>query len=85
MGTRPLVACSDTPAANDESAPDFWAFDYTDDQRASLADLMMATQHFNARDPDPRYSPRYDLDASGGITLADMLSYIPVFNLACTP
>ena len=85
MGTRPLAACSDTPAANDESAPDFWAFDYTDDQRASLGDVMLASQHFNALDPDPRYSSRYDLDASGGITLADMLSYISVFNLACTP
>ena len=85
MGTRPLAACADTPAANDESAPDLWAFDHTDDQRASLADLMLTAQHFNSYDPDPRYNSRYDLNASGGITLSDVLSYIPVVNRTCTP
>jgi len=40
---------------------------------------------FNAVDPDPAYSPRFDFNADGRISLADVLKYLPVFNLTCTP
>ena len=40
---------------------------------------------FNTVAPGPPYDPRYDLNASGGITLADVVMYIPVFNMTCTP
>ncbi len=40
---------------------------------------------FNSFDPTPPYDARYDLNASGGITLADVLMFIPVFNLTCAP
>lgn len=85
MGTRPLSACAGTSAANDESTPDSWPFDYNDDQRISLIDLIAYVEKFNSYDPNPTYDPRYDLNASGGITLADILMYIPVFNRTCTP
>lgn len=39
----------------------------------------------NKFNPDPAYDPRLDLNASGGITLEDVMMYIPVFNLTCTP
>ena len=39
---------------------------------------------FNSFYPDPPYDSRFDLDASGGITLGDVLSFITVFHAPCT-
>ena len=85
MGTAPLVACAADNTPDNEDPPDGWPFDFDDNQRAGLADVLGYIAVFNSFDPNPPYDPRYDLDQSGGITLADVLSYVPVFNLTCTP
>ena len=85
MGTDPEAACAATSIANDEGPADAWPFDFDDNQRAALGDVIGFIPVFNTFAPGPPYDPRYDLDASGGITLGDVLSYIPVFNLLCTP
>lgn len=83
MGTDPLSGCAATSTANDEGLPDAWPFDFDDNQRAALGDVLGFIPVFNSFDPNPPYDARYDLNASGGITLADVLSYIPVFNTLC--
>ncbi|MCH8919987.1 MAG: hypothetical protein IIA23_04680 [Chloroflexi bacterium] len=85
MGTDFLDACMNTNTADDEGLPDTWPFDFNDNQRADLSDVLGYIPVFNSFFPIAPYDPRYDLDASGGITLADVLSYIPVFNLTCGP
>ncbi|MDP2675425.1 MAG: hypothetical protein Q8Q00_11055 [Dehalococcoidia bacterium] len=84
LGTNPMNGCSLTATANDEN-PDPWPFDFDDNQRAALADVMGYIPVFNSFDPNPPYNPRYDLNQSGGITLADVMLYIPVFNKICIP
>jgi hypothetical protein len=85
MGTLPLDPCADTPVADNEPLPDHWPFDFDDNQRAGLADVLGYIPVFNSTYPNAPYDPRYDLDQSGGIRLADVLSYIPVFNKVCIP
>ncbi|MCH7999340.1 MAG: YncE family protein [Chloroflexi bacterium] len=85
VGTNAVDACANTPATDDEGLPDAWPFDFNDNQRADLSDVLGYIPVFNSFFPIAPYDPRYDLDASGGITLGDVLSYIPVFNLTCTP
>ena len=63
--------------------PDAWPFDHNDDQRAALADAPAYISRINTFDRDPAYDPRFDLNASGGVTLADALMFIPVFNQSC--
>ena len=40
MGTDPSDHCNDTASADDEGTPDAWPFDFNDDQRASLPDVL---------------------------------------------
>ena len=84
MGTLPLDPCADTLGADNEDPPDAWPFDFDDNQRAGLSDVLGYIPVFNTY-PIAPYDPRYDLDQSGGIRLADVLSFIPVFNKVCTP
>ncbi|MCH8920569.1 MAG: thrombospondin type 3 repeat-containing protein [Chloroflexi bacterium] len=85
MGTLPQAACAATNTANDEALPDAWPYDFNDDQRVAIGDVIRFIPVFNSFSPNAPYDPRYDLNASGGITLADVIMYIPVFNLSCTP
>ena len=85
MGTLPEAACAVTNTANDDGSPDAWPFDFNDDQRAALGDVIGFIPVFNTFAPSLPYESRYDLNASGGITLADVMMYIPVFNMTCTP
>ncbi|MDP2674298.1 MAG: choice-of-anchor Q domain-containing protein [Dehalococcoidia bacterium] len=83
LTTDPNNACAVDNGTSNEGLPDHWPFDFDDNQRAALADVMGYIPVFNSFDPDPPYDPRYDLNQSGGITLADVMLYIPVFNLTC--
>ncbi len=85
MGTDPLDPCAATPDPNDEPIPDAWPFDFNDDQRAALGDVLSFIPVFNTFAPGPPYEPRHDLNADGGITLADVLLYIPIMNDSCGP
>ncbi|MCH7999872.1 MAG: right-handed parallel beta-helix repeat-containing protein, partial [Chloroflexi bacterium] len=83
IGTDPNVRCAADNVAGNEGLPDAWPFDFNDNQRADLGDVLGYIPVFNSFDPNPPYDARYDLIRSGGITLADVLSYIPVFNTLC--
>ncbi|MDP2674287.1 MAG: thrombospondin type 3 repeat-containing protein [Dehalococcoidia bacterium] len=84
MGTLPLVACAVNDGPNNEGLPDHWPYDFDDNQRAAIADVLGYIPVFNKFYPaDPQYDPRYDLNQSNGITVGDVLSYIPVFNKTC--
>ena len=83
MGTDPLSDCAANNVAGNEGLPDAWPYDFNDNQRADLSDVLGYIPVFNSFFPIAPYDPRFDLDASGGITLGDVLSYIPVFNTVC--
>lgn len=83
MGTNPLSGCAANNVAGNEGPPDAWPYDFNDNQRADLSDVLGYIPVFNSFFPIAPYDPRWDLDASGGITLGDVLSYIPVFNTVC--
>ena len=83
IGTDPDIHCAADNIAGNEGLPDAWPFDFNDNQRADLSDVLGYIPVFNSFSPIAPYDPRWDLDASGGITLGDVLSYIPVFNLTC--
>jgi len=85
MGTLPLVTCAANNGVNNEAPPDAWPFDFDDNQRAGLSDVLGYIPVFNSSYPNAPYDPRYDLDQSGGVRLPDVLSFIPVFNKVCTP
>ena len=51
--------------------------------RCRVADALKYIPVFNTTPPDPAYNPRFDFNASGGITLHDILLFIPVFNQSC--
>ena len=83
MGTLPLDPCADTLGADNEPLPDAWPFDFNDDQKATLGDVLRYIGKVNTFPPGPPYDARYDLNASNSITLADVLKYIAVMNLSC--
>jgi len=83
MGTDPNVPCAADNIADNEGLPDVWPFDFNDDQRAAIADVLSFIPVFNSPNPNPNYIPRWDLNQDGIIGIADVLSYIPVFNLTC--
>ena len=83
MGTGPLSGCAANNVAGNEGPPDAWPYDFNDNQRADLSDVLGYIPVFNSFFPIAPYDPRFDLDASDGITLGDVLSFIPVFNTVC--
>ncbi|MEE8347055.1 MAG: hypothetical protein V3S20_06890 [Dehalococcoidia bacterium] len=83
MGTNPISGCAANNVAGNEGPPDAWPYDFNDNQRADLSDVLGYIPVFNSFFPIAPYDPRFDLNASGGITLGDVLSYIPVFNTVC--
>ena len=85
MVTAPLVACATNNTPDNEDPPDAWPFDFNDDQKAMLGDVLRYIGRVNTSPPNPNYDVRYDLDASNSITLADVLKYIGVINVSCAP
>jgi hypothetical protein len=83
MGTDPNTHCAQTATANDEPPPDAWPFDFNNDQKASLPDVLGFISVFNTVSPDPRYDARFDVSGNGHVDLPDVLSFIPVFNQRC--
>ena len=79
----PFFACAATPTADDEPEPDRWPFDFNDDQRAALGDVIRYIGVINTQDPDPAYDQRFDFTGDGRIALADIFLYLPVFNTTC--
>lgn len=89
LGTDPGDDCPDTSTANDEAPPDVWPFDFDDNQRAVLGDVLGYIPVFNHSCYSQSYDPRFDLNPyqgpDGFIGLGDVLSFIAVFNQSCAP
>ena len=83
MGTDPGAACAATSTANDESGADAWPYDFNDDQKATLGDVLRYIGRVNMAPPNPTYDVRFDLSINGAITLVDVLKFIPVMNQSC--
>lgn len=83
LGTNPTAHCAATPAADDEPPPDAWPFDFNNDQRASLQDVLRFAPVFGSRAGDQRYRARFDLVGDGRIDLKDILSFANAFNKSC--
>ncbi len=80
MGTDGAQRCAADTTANNEGTPDRWAFDFDDDRKAALGDILKYIPVFNTNG-----TPRWDQNQDGRTDLADILSFIPVFNVSCTP
>ena len=90
MGTDPVDWCADTTTANDEQGPPSeplspWPPDFNDNRIPSNADIILMGPTFNKISPNPLYNPRFDLNASGGVTNADIIIIGPFFNKFCAP
>jgi hypothetical protein len=76
------VACAATATANDEN-PDAGPTDFNDNQWTTLADVILMGPSYNKLLGNLGYSPRFDLNASGGVTLADVILLGPFYNKSC--
>jgi len=83
LGTDPTKSCAQTSTANDEAPLDNWPFDFNDDQRATLSDVLKYAPLMNTFVNTPGSSTRLDLNNDGAINLGDVLKFSPVFNMSC--
>jgi hypothetical protein len=83
LGTDATKSCAQTPTANDEVPLDNWPFDFNDDQKVSLSDVLKYSPVFNTFVNTPGSSTRFDLNNDGAINLSDVLKFSPVFNMFC--
>jgi Thrombospondin type 3 repeat/Dockerin type I domain len=83
LGTDATKPCAQTSTANDEQPLDNWPFDFNDDQRANISDVLKYIPVFNTFVNTPGSSTRYDLNNDGAINISDVLRFIPVFNMTC--
>ncbi|MCH7999891.1 MAG: thrombospondin type 3 repeat-containing protein [Chloroflexi bacterium] len=85
LGTDGARPCADTGLgfANDEAPLDNWPFDFNDDGRGRLFDVLSYIAVFNQVAETPT-TQRYDLTADGLIGLGDVLSFIPFFGYCTT-
>lgn len=82
IGTDPCDACPDDPT------DDAWPPDLDNDRDADIIDVVKFKPIFASGFPcvgDPEYDPRYDLNASGCINIADVVLYKPLILTSCTP
>ena len=79
IGTDYLVSCDDGVGLPD------WPPDFDNDRRAAPSDVLLLIPVFNSVAPDPLYTPRFDLNTDGSISLADAMQFIPIFNESCGP
>ena len=60
-----------------------WPYDFNDDQKATLADVLRYIGKVNTSPPNLIYDKRFDLNASNSITLSDVLRFIGKVNTSC--
>lgn len=83
MGTITHKACPATSVADDE-VMDAWPPDFNDDQLVSIADVVLWGEHYPSSTGDPKYDPRFDLNADGKISIMDNLILGQFFGLNCS-
>jgi hypothetical protein len=83
FGTDGAQPCAFTAAVSDESPKDNWPYDFDDQKRAAIADVLGYIPVFNLVADTPA-KQRYDLTHDGLIGIADVLSFITPFNTLCT-
>jgi hypothetical protein len=81
LGTDRRLACSRTPARNDEH-PDAWPPDLNDDRTVNSLDAGVLVPALNSQSGDGDFSPRMDFDANRVINTLDIGHLIP-FNRGC--
>jgi hypothetical protein len=74
--------CAATTSPNDE-AYDSWPTDNDDNGLTNLPDVIRMASSYNAYAGDPNYDKRYDINADGGVNLADIIRFGPFFNKNC--
>lgn len=84
VGTASTSACAASPASDDED-PDAYPGDFNDDQRVDLTDLSSFGPSYNSAAPSLAYNQRHDLNASGAVSLADVLLLGLAYNTVCQP
>lgn len=82
VGTNPLKKCSATSTPNDEPI-DAWPPDTDDDQKVTISDILKFAGHFNINSSNVNYTKRYDLNADGKISMADILTINPFWGRNC--
>ncbi|MEO6196838.1 MAG: CAP domain-containing protein [Dehalococcoidia bacterium] len=82
MGTDAAKACSNTGSTNDEN-PDSLPADFNDDRRVNMIDVLSFGAHYNALSGQPAFSVRWDLNADGANTLADITILGSRYNTTC--
>jgi hypothetical protein len=84
VGTDPQAACPVTSDRNDEF-PDAWPPDFDDNGSIDILDVIELTPPvFGSVSPDPKYSPRKDLNADMRIDIVDIVGLTPpAFNADC--
>jgi hypothetical protein len=83
VGTDPLRHCNDTIDGNDES--DAWPTDFNDSTSTNLPDVISFGPTYNKIQGQGGYNQRYDLNASDGVQLSDVILMGAFFNKSCTP
>ncbi|MEO7666957.1 MAG: thrombospondin type 3 repeat-containing protein, partial [Dehalococcoidia bacterium] len=83
MGTVVDEHCAATAVPNDEHGADAWPFDFNDDQRANLADVVRFGGVYNSVDGDERFQGRHDFNADGRVSLSDVILFGPMYNRTC--
>jgi subtilisin family serine protease len=82
VGTDATRHCAEDAILNNEPV-DSGVTDFDDNQITSVSDLVLFGPHFNKFGPGPPYSVRFDTNADGWITIADVVIIGPLFNRNC--
>jgi hypothetical protein len=86
LGNDPARPCADTYGAanaNDETV-DNWMFDFNDDGKPALGDVLQYISRVN-RPADTPELRRFDFNVDVFISLVDALKFIEIFHIRCGP
>ena len=78
IGTDPLAACPTVVGAHDAWPPDF-----DQDQHVDIIDVLYFAPVIASIVGDPRYDPRFDLDANEAINIIEVLIMAPFMMKSC--
>jgi len=59
--------------------------DFDDDQNVDIIDVLYFPPVIVSKVGDPRYDPRFDLDANVWINIIDVLTMAPFMTESCAP
>jgi hypothetical protein len=83
LGTDAMQQCPDTSTPNDEPI-DAWPSDFNDNRVTNLADIVLMGPAFNLPTGADPSLKRFDLNASGSVSLGDVVALGLFFNKTCS-